>query len=100
MTTLSDPFGFTKAINWDVVEEHADEIAAIFRDNTDYEEHDVAQTEWESQRYEEWAAEHAEEIAEGEYLAWARIREEDGMDSSREAYDAHIDALVAAAEPD
>lgn len=25
-----DPFGFAAAINWDVVEEHADEIAAIF----------------------------------------------------------------------
>lgn len=25
-----DPFGFAAAINWDVVEQHADEIAAIF----------------------------------------------------------------------
>lgn len=26
----ADPFGFLGAINWDVVDEHADEIAAIF----------------------------------------------------------------------
>lgn len=26
----ADPFGFQQAINWDVVDEHADEIAAIF----------------------------------------------------------------------
>lgn len=25
-----DPFGFVAAINWDAVDEHADEIAAIF----------------------------------------------------------------------
>lgn len=29
---MSDPFGFLAAINWDVVDEHADEIAAIFED--------------------------------------------------------------------
>lgn len=26
----ADPFGFLGAINWDAVDEHADEIAAIF----------------------------------------------------------------------
>lgn len=31
-----DPFGFLNAINWDVVDEHADEIAALFEeDDTD-----------------------------------------------------------------
>lgn len=25
-----DPFGFAKAINWDVVDQHADVIAAMF----------------------------------------------------------------------
>lgn len=26
----ADPFGFLGAINWDAVDEHADEIAAVF----------------------------------------------------------------------
>lgn len=30
MATKNDPFGFAAAVNWDVVDEHADEIAAIF----------------------------------------------------------------------
>ena len=30
MARRNDPFGFAAAINWDAVEEHADEIAAIF----------------------------------------------------------------------
>lgn len=29
MSTKGDPFGFEAAINWDVVEEHLDEVAAI-----------------------------------------------------------------------
>lgn len=28
-----DPFGFAKAINWDVVDQHADVIAAMFEKN-------------------------------------------------------------------
>ena len=31
----ADPFGFLGAINWDVVDEHADEIAAIFEKGED-----------------------------------------------------------------
>lgn len=27
---MNDPFGFAAAINWDVVDEHAEQIAAIF----------------------------------------------------------------------
>lgn len=30
MAAKSDPFGFAAAIKWDVVDEHADEILAIF----------------------------------------------------------------------
>jgi hypothetical protein len=30
-----DPFGFFAAINWDVVDEHADEIAALFEKGQD-----------------------------------------------------------------
>jgi hypothetical protein len=30
MTTQSDPFGFLAAINWDVVDAHAEEISQIF----------------------------------------------------------------------
>lgn len=29
-TNQADPFGFLAAINWDVVDEHAEEISAIF----------------------------------------------------------------------
>lgn len=35
MSSTPDPFGFQRAINWDVVDEHADEIAAIFEDDED-----------------------------------------------------------------
>lgn len=28
-----DPFGFSKAINWDAVDQHAEQIAAIFDRN-------------------------------------------------------------------
>jgi hypothetical protein len=31
----ADPFGFLAAINWDAVDEHANEIAAIFEKGED-----------------------------------------------------------------
>lgn len=31
----ADPFGFLAAINWDAVDEHADEIAKVFEDDED-----------------------------------------------------------------
>lgn len=71
------------------------EVEGDFVENQDDSaEHDAVRSQWEDERYAEWEAEHAEDIAEGEYLEWAMMRDEDGMDSSREAYDAHIDALV------
>ncbi len=32
----ADPFGFLAAINWDVVDEHAEEISAIFEKEEDH----------------------------------------------------------------
>lgn len=41
--STNDPFGFIAAINWDVVDEHADEIAAIFEpDALDQQREDAA----------------------------------------------------------
>lgn len=37
-----DPFGFVAAINWDAVDEHADEIAEIFEEDPDHDPEYVA----------------------------------------------------------
>ena len=31
----ADPFGFLAAVNWDVVDQHADEIAKVFEKGED-----------------------------------------------------------------
>lgn len=73
-------------------------VSSWFEDNEDFEEN--LRMEVEDQSYAEWEAEHAEDLAEAAYTEWAHMREEDGMPFTREDYDAHIDALIAASEPD
>lgn len=45
-------------------------------------------------KYAEWEAEHADEIAEERYQEWASMRNEDGEDSSRAAYETYLDSLL------
>lgn len=55
---------------------------------------DAARMAHDDAAIEAWMAEHAEQIEEEAYQDWAAIREEDGEDSSREAYDSYIQSLI------
>ena len=48
----------------------------------------------EDAAYEQWAAEHAEQLVENDYQEWAANRREDGEDDSREAYDQWIESQI------
>lgn len=48
----------------------------------------------EDAAYGQWAAEHAEQLAENDYQEWASNRREDGEDDSREAYDQWIESQI------
>lgn len=48
----------------------------------------------EDAAYEQWAAEHAEQLVEDAYQEWASDRREDGENDSREAYDQWLESQI------
>ena len=48
----------------------------------------------EDAAYEQWAAEHAEQLVEDAYREWASDRREDGENDSREAYDQWLESQI------